>query len=84
MGELGVKALSLPLAERDMSGITMGLTRRSYERIKKELAACRRIVAIASEDDETEQVYRLNLQLFPVSERLNDKKGFKGEEKDEK
>lgn len=85
MGELAIKSLSLPLEERDMSGITMGLTRRSYERIKKELAACRRrIVAIASEEDETEQVYRLNLQLFPLSERLNVKKGFKGEEKDEK
>ena len=54
-----------------MSGITMGLTRRAYERIKKELADFRRrIVAIASEEDETEQVYRLNLQLFPLSERL--------------
>ena len=72
MGELAVKALDLPLSERDMSGITMGLTRRAYERIKKELADCRRrIVAIASEEDETEQVYRLNLQLFPVSERID-------------
>ena len=26
---------------------------------------------IASEEDETEQVYRLNLQLFPVSERID-------------
>jgi uncharacterized protein (TIGR02147 family) len=72
MGEFAVKALDLPLSERDMSGITMGLTRRAYERIKKELADCRRrIVAIASEEDETEQVYRLNLQLFPLSERID-------------
>ena len=66
-----------------MSGITMGLTQRSYERIRKELAACRRrIVAIASEDDETEQVYRLNLQLFPMSEKLEKGRGPKvGREK---
>ena len=74
MGEFAVKALDLPLSERDMSGITMGLTRRAYERIKKELADCRRrIVAIASEEDETEQVYRLNLQLFPMSERIDNR-----------
>ena len=73
MGELAVKALDLPLSERDMSGLTMGLTRRAYEKIRKEIADFRRrIVAIASEDDETEQVYRLNLQLFPLSERLDD------------
>ena len=71
MGEFAVKAINLPLSERDMSGLTMGLTRKSYERIRKELADCRRrIIAIASEDDETEQVYRLNLQLFPLSEPL--------------
>ena len=83
MGEFAIKSLSLPLSERDMSGITMGLTQRSYERIRKELAACRRrIVAIASEDDETEQVYRLNLQLFPMSEKLEKGRGPKvGREK---
>ena len=83
MGEFALKALSLPISERDMSGLTMGLTRRAYERIKKELADCRRrIVAIASEDDETERVYRLNLQLFPVSEWLKEK--IKGDEQNEK
>ena len=74
MGEFAVQALDLPLSERDMSGLTMGLTRRAYERIRKEIADFRRrIVAIASEDDETEQVYRLNLQLFPLSERIVDR-----------
>ena len=85
MGEFAVKALDLPLSERDMSGLTMGLTRRAYERIKKELADCRRrIVAIAAEDDETEQVYRLNLQLFPLSGKLNWKKNFDRERRNEK
>ena len=71
MGEFAVKALNLPLSERDMSGLTLGLTHGAYERIKKEIADFRRrIVAIATEDDEMEQVYRLNLQFFPMSERL--------------
>ena len=85
MGEFAVKALDLPLSERDMSGLTLGLTRRAYERIRKELADCRRrIVAIAAEDDETEQVYRLNLQLFPMSEKLNTENKIDKEEKNEK
>ena len=74
MGELAIKSLSSPQSERDMSGLTMGITRRSYERIKQELADCRRrIMAIVTEDDDTEQVYRLNLQLFPISECLKQK-----------
>ena len=78
MGEFAVKAMDLPLSERDMSGVTMGITRRAYEQIKKEIADFRRrIVAIASADDDTEQVYRLNLQLFPLSERFTTKKDVK-------
>jgi len=78
MGEFAVKAMDLPLSERDMSGVTMGITRRAYEQIKKEIADFRRrIVAIASADDDTEQVYRLNMQLFPLSERFKTKKDVK-------
>ena len=71
MGELAVKALDLPLAERSMSGVVVGLTQDAYERIKKELLECRRrVIAIATESSETQRVYRLNLQLFPISEDL--------------
>ena len=71
MGELAVKALDLPLAERSMLGVVVGLTQDSYERIKKELLECRRrVIAIATESNETQRVYRLNLQLFPISEDL--------------
>lgn len=74
MGEFAVKAIDLPISERMMSGYTLGLTRRAYERIKKETEDYyRRVVAIATEEDETEQVYRLNVQLFPLSERLESK-----------
>ena len=37
----------------------------------------RRVVAIATEDDETERVYRMNMQLFPLSKRIETKKVFK-------
>jgi uncharacterized protein (TIGR02147 family) len=85
MGEFAVKAIDLPISERMMSGYTLGLTRRAYERIKKETEDYyRRVVAIATEEDETEQVYRLNVQLFPLSERLeskNENMNKKGERK---
>jgi uncharacterized protein (TIGR02147 family) len=85
MGEFALKSIDLPIAERMMSGYTLGLTRRAYERIKKETEDYyRRVVAIATEDDETEQVYRLNVQLFPLSEQLgskNEKTNKKGEMK---
>jgi uncharacterized protein (TIGR02147 family) len=89
MGEFAIKSLNLPLSERDMSGITMGLTQRAYDRIRKEIADFRRrVIAIASEDEDTEQVYRMNIQLFPMSEKLNGKKGrgpkMGREEKNEK
>ena len=85
MGEFALKSIDLPISERMMSGYTLGLTRRAYERIKKETEDYyRRVVAIATEDDETEQVYRLNVQLFPLSERLepkNETMNKKGETK---
>lgn len=85
MGEFAVKAIDLPISERMMSGYTLGLTRRAYERIKKETEDYyRRVVAIATEEDETEQVYRLNVQLFPLSGRLepkNETMNKKGETK---
>ena len=74
MGEFAIQSLDLPLSERVMSGYTLGLTHRAYERIKKEMEDFwRRIVAIATEDDETDCVYRLNMQLFPMSEHLKNK-----------
>lgn len=78
MGEFAIKAIDLPLSERTMSGFVLGLTERSYERIRKEMADFyRRIVAIATEDDETERVYRMNMQLFPLSKRIETKKDLK-------
>ena len=74
MGEFAIQSLDLPLSERVMSGYTLGLTHRAYERIKKEMDDFwRRVVAIATEDDETDCVYRLNMQLFPMSEHLRNK-----------
>ena len=55
--------------DRNITGLTIGITRENYERIVAELAECRRrIVAIATETDKTDEVYRLNMQLFPLTD----------------
>ena len=71
MGSFALDAISLPLSERDMSGITMGITRKGYDKIVAALDKFRhQIAAIVAEDGDTEQVYRLNLQFFPLTERV--------------
>lgn len=57
--------------ERNISGITMGVDAKTFERINKEVNEFRRrIMAIASECENIDQVYRLNLQFFPLTEKI--------------
>ena len=56
--------------ERHFSGLTLGVTRRAYDEIVQEIAAFRKkIIAIATRDDETDEVYRLNVQFFPMTKK---------------
>lgn len=73
MGAFALDALdSLPISERHFSGITMGMTAESYEKVVQELGECRkRIVSIVSADKNIEKVCRLNMQLFPLTENIN-------------
>ena len=72
MGEFALDALDkLPISERHFSGITMGMTAESYKKVVEELAECRkRIVLIVSADKKIEKVCRLNMQLFPLTEKI--------------
>ena len=73
MSKLATPALELPVNERNFTGVTMGISRELYGRIVKELDEClRRIVALASEEKNIEQVYRLNLQLFPLTKNIKE------------
>lgn len=76
MGQFALQALDeLPESDRLFSGITLGLASGVLGKIEEELSRCRRrIVAIATESDETEQVFRLNLQLFPLTKKIHEKK----------
>lgn len=73
MGEFALDALdNLPISERHFSGITMGVNAESYEKVVEELSQCRkRIVSLVSAYKDVEKVYRLNMQLFPITEKLN-------------
>ena len=56
---------------RHISGMTMGLDREAYELLAAELDAFRKKVAdIVSNVKNYDRVYRLNLQLFPLSKKV--------------
>lgn len=72
MGQLAIDSLDrFASNERNVTGVTMGIDHDAYERIVHELDECRKkITAIAEECDNIKQVYRLNLQLFPLSKEV--------------
>ncbi|MBR5692510.1 MAG: TIGR02147 family protein [Fibrobacter sp.] len=69
MGELAVRALDeIPMNERDISGLTLGVSENAFYRISQEIADFRRrISSIVMEDTGENRVYRLNVQLFPLT-----------------
>ena len=71
MGEFALDAIEgVPQNERHFSGLTLGITQSAYDEIVQEIAAFRkRIIAIATRDDETDEVYRLNVQFFPLTKK---------------
>ena len=73
MAKIAASSLDLAKTERNFSGVTMGISKDSYEQIVKELDECRRkIVSIAAGDKNIDQVYRLNLQLFPLTRKVQE------------
>jgi uncharacterized protein (TIGR02147 family) len=58
-------------AERNISGVTVGVNADALKRITDVANTCRKqVVAIASECNNIDQVYRLNIQLFPLTEKV--------------
>ena len=72
MGHLAIDSLDrFGSNERNITGVTMGTEHENYERIVHELDECRkRITAMAEECSNIKQVYRLNLQFFPLSKEV--------------
>ena len=74
MAALAANAIdSVPKDDRDISGLSVSVSQKSITRIQEELARCRRrIMEIASKDAVSNAVYRVNLHLFPVSNKIAD------------
>lgn len=77
MGEFALEAIEgVAQDERHFSGLTLGITRDAYEKIVQEIAEFRkRIITIATQDDGMDEVYRLNVQFFPMTNKSINKKG---------
>ena len=71
MGEFALDAIEgVPQDERHFSGLTLGITQDVYDEIVQEIAEFRkRIIAIATRSNATDEVYRLNVQFFPMTKK---------------
>ena len=76
MGEFALDAIEgVPQNERHFSGLTLGITREAYEKIVQKIAEFRKeIIAIATSESATDEVYRLNVQFFPMTNKSLNKK----------
>jgi uncharacterized protein (TIGR02147 family) len=75
MGEFALDAIeNVPQDERHFSGLTLGITREAYEKIVQRIAEFRKdIIAIATSETATDEVYRLNVQFFPMTKKSANK-----------
>ena len=76
MGEFALDAIEgVPQDERHFSGLTLGITREAYQEIVQRIAEFRKdIIAIATRESATDEVYRLNVQFFPMTNKSLNKK----------
>ncbi len=63
---------TLPVDKRHIAGATVAMSEEAYRRVAQRLDEVRReILAAATEETQVNGVYQVNLQAFPVSERLD-------------
>ena len=76
MGRLGIESIDqFGPEDRNVTGVTLGVNREGYEEIVKELDACRKkIISIAAKCGTLDQVCRLNLQFFPLTQKVGSAK----------
>ena len=74
--DLARKAIQeLPRHKRNATGLTLGISRKSYERICEEtLEFEKRIMDIANRDGDADQVYQFNFHFFPISRTDSERK----------
>ena len=68
-----------PVEERNFSGVLMGIDKHTYDRITREINIFRKKIAdIANECQKIDQVYQMNLQIFPLTDKINNAESRKG------
>jgi uncharacterized protein (TIGR02147 family) len=69
MIRLGDEAIERhPSQERDISALTLGISRERLPELKQKIAAFRReLLELAARDEEPQQVVQINFQLFPLT-----------------
>jgi uncharacterized protein (TIGR02147 family) len=61
-------------AQRDVSCVILGLSDAGFGKVKNEIKKFReKLLDIAQQEKKIQNVYHLNIQLFPTSEKINDK-----------
>jgi len=67
--ELAAQALKeLPRDVRNISGLTLGISQKAYEKTCEAILDCQeKILAIAEKDTDSDRVIQVNFHLFPVS-----------------
>lgn len=72
MGHRAIESLdSIPKERRDFSGITFGLPATQVQKLKDKLNEFRQELnsTLGSLEEETDEVYHLNIQLFPLTKK---------------
>ena len=69
MSKLAIEAIDeIPPEKRHIAGVTLGMSESTYQWLVEKLESLRQqVVAMAAKETEYDKVYRLNLQLFPLT-----------------
>jgi len=71
LNKAGTALDNTPVEERQIYGVTIGISKACYDVLVAEMAAFRdRVVAITNSDTNSNRVYQMHLQLFPLSKEL--------------
>jgi len=63
-----------PGEERDTSSLTLGISKQTFEKMRKKLREFRHeLLQLARDDKEADRAYHLNLHFFPVSSGIEEK-----------
>lgn len=74
MGNMALRAIDRYSAnERFFTGVTLGVNEEAYQRIVDEISTCcKKVAEIANEYKNINQVYHINFQVFPCTNKIKE------------